>query len=94
MSAVMVRYRVRPEAAAENERLIREVFYELAQGQPVGLRYAVSVLEDGVTFVHVALREGEAALTDFPAFRAFAAEHGERCADGPVTTRMRLVGSY
>jgi hypothetical protein len=94
MSAVMVRYRVRPEAVSENEALIRAVMDELAQAAPSGLRYIVSVEDDGVTFVHVASRVGEAALTDFPAFQAFLADHASRCEEGPVTTRMRVVGSY
>jgi hypothetical protein len=94
VSAVMVRYRVRPEFAEVNEALVRDVMTELADRAPAGLRYTVSVEEDGVTFVHVASHDGDARLTDFPAFQAFLAEHPSRCEQGPVTTRMRVVGSY
>jgi hypothetical protein len=94
MSAVMVRYRVRADAAAENERLVCAVMAELAESSPSGLRYTVAVEEDGVTFVHVASHSGDARLTDFRAFQAFVAGHGDRCVEGPVTTRMRVVGSY
>jgi hypothetical protein len=90
----MVRYRVRPECAAENEALIGDVMSELARVAPAGLRYTVSVEEDGVTFVHVVTRSGETQLTDFAAFHAFLAGHRDRCEEGPVTTRMRVVGSY
>ncbi len=55
----VVRYTTRPESAAENERLIREVFAELAAEQPEGIRYASYRLDDGVSFLHVAELDGE-----------------------------------
>jgi len=36
----VIRYRTKPDRAEENDRLIREVFAELAAGQPEGLHYA------------------------------------------------------
>ena len=54
----VIRYRTKPESADENERLIREVFAELAE-QARGLRYATFRLDDGVSFVHVAVLDGE-----------------------------------
>ena len=36
----VVRYTTHPDHANENERLIREVFAELAEHKPNGLRYA------------------------------------------------------
>ena len=48
----VVRYRTKSDRAEENERLIREVFAELAEEQPAGLRYAAFRLDDGVSFVH------------------------------------------
>jgi hypothetical protein len=92
MRRVMVRYRVKPEAAARNEELVRAVFAELARERPEGLRYACYVLEDGVSFVHVA--EGDVRLPDFPAFRAFLEDHAERCEEPPVVTALREVGSF
>jgi hypothetical protein len=94
MSAVMVRYRVREDAAEENAALVRAVMEELAAAGPAGLRYTVAIEDDGATFVHFALHEGEAKLTDFSAFQAFLADHASRCVEGPVTTRMRVVGAY
>ncbi len=35
----VVRYRTKPECADENERLIRDVFAELADARPDGLQY-------------------------------------------------------
>ena len=55
MRAVMVRYRVKPEMAAENERLVRAVYAELQAVKPAGLSYQTHKLADGVSFVHVAM---------------------------------------
>ncbi|WP_028638149.1 hypothetical protein [Nocardioides sp. URHA0032] len=93
MSRIMVRYRVRPDAAAENERLIGEVFEELAAEQPEGFTYQSMVLSDGVTFVHVV--DGDsAALPTSAAFQRFASTVGDRCEDPPQQTSVRIVGSY
>src|SRR6266513_367729 len=74
MRQMMVRYKVKPEQAARNEELVRQVYEELHQTAPAGLRYATFVLEDGVSFAHVASIEtadGRNPLTDVAAFRAF-----------------------
>ena len=55
MRQVMVRYKVKPERAAENEELVRAVYDELHRTEPAGLRYATFQLDDGVSFVHLAL---------------------------------------
>jgi len=54
----VIRYRTKPEHADENERLIRGVFAELAEDRPDGLHYATFRLDDGVSFVHVAVTDG------------------------------------
>jgi hypothetical protein len=92
---VIVRYTTRPDQADENERLIREVFAELAASRPPGLDYAAYRLEDGVSFVHVATIEGdENPLTSLAAFRTFVSGIGDRCVDPPVTTGGPQVGRY
>ena len=63
MKRVMVRYKVKPDRAAENEELIRAVYDELAQTKPSGFRYATFQLDDGVSFVHLALTETAAGRT-------------------------------
>ena len=40
MRQVMVRYKVKPDRAAENEELVRAVYEELQRTAPAGLRYA------------------------------------------------------
>jgi dihydropteroate synthase len=93
MSRLMVRYRVRPECAELNERLVREVFEELAAAAPEGLSYESMVLDDGVTFVHVV--EGDnTALRELPAFQRFAWTVGDRCEDPPQQSTVRVIGSF
>jgi len=93
---VVVRYRVRPEAVAENERLIRQVFAQLAREQLPGVRYQTVKLADGVSFEHVASHDGEGPnpLTQLAAFREFAGGIRERCVEPPVTVEAQLVGAY
>jgi acyl dehydratase len=91
----VIRYRTKPEHADENERLVRAVFAELAEDAPEGLHYATFRLDDGVSFVHVAVTDGdENPLTSSPAFAAFQAGIGERCAEGPVPADARVIGNF
>ena len=95
MSEVVVRYRVKPDRVAENERLIERVYAELAESDPGGLRYATFRLEDGVSFVHVASVEAEQnPLGSIAAFAEFTRDIAERCDEPPVAQDARLVGSY
>ena len=91
----VVRYRTKPEHADENARLIEAVFTELADQQPGGLHYAAFRLDDGVSFLHVAVLDGEVnPLTSSPAFAKFQSGIGERCAEGPLPADASMVGSY
>ena len=84
----VIRYKTKPECAEENERLIRAVFAELAAENPEGLRYESFRGEDGVSFLHVAV------LLETAAFGEFVSEIAGRCAEAPVTTDAKIVGSY
>ena len=91
----VIRYRTKPEHAEENERLIRAVFAELAREDPDGLHYATFRLDDGVSFVHVAVLDGdENPLTSSPAFAAFQAGIAERCAEGPMAADATAIGAF
>jgi acyl dehydratase len=93
--AKVIRYQTRPEHAAENERLIRDVFAELAAEQPEGLRYASFRLDDGVSFVHVAVLDGDQnPLSASAAFATFQSGIKDRCADGPHPSDATMIGSY
>jgi hypothetical protein len=91
----VIRYRTNPAHADENERLIRAVFAELGREDPDGLHYATFRLDDGVTFVHVAVLDGEEnPLTSSPAFAAFQADIDQRCAEGPIPADATAIGSF
>ena len=69
---VTVRYRVKPDRAAENVELVRAVYAELHSTRPAGLRYRTLRLEDGVSFVHIAETEGGSGpLASTQAFQEF-----------------------
>jgi hypothetical protein len=93
--AKVIRYTTHPEAADENERLVRAVFAELAAEKPEGLHYATFRLDDGVSFVHVAVLDGEEnPLTVSAALGEFQAGIRDRLAEGPTAADGSIVGSY
>jgi hypothetical protein len=96
MRHVMVRYTVRKEQAAENARLVREVFAALKRTAPPGLTYSTYRLEDEVTFVHIAsmIAGVDNPLQQLKEFKAFTAGVKERCEVLPVTTILHEIGSY
>ena len=97
MKRVMVRYRVKSDKADENRQYIEKVFEELKSNGPEGLRYASFILEDGVSFVHVAsveTNDGTNPLTESDAFKAFQAGIKDRCDEPPVAVELHEVGSY
>jgi hypothetical protein len=93
--ATVVRYTTRPDAADDNEQLIKAVFAQLAEQLPKGLSYLAIRLDDGVSFVHVAVHEGDDnPLTAISAFGEFTSGINERCTDGPKPVNGTVVGSY
>ena len=93
-TSVVVRYETRPETAAENARLVEDVYAALAELEPAGFAYRTYLLADGVTFVHVADLDGEDPLPSLPAFAAFQRALPQRCAVGPDPSPASVVGSY
>jgi hypothetical protein len=95
MRRVMVRYRVKPDRADENEQLVRAVYAELKELDPEGFRYRTFRLEDGVSFVHVAESEGsQNPLPELDAFNEFQREIEDRCDEQPLVTTFDEVGSF
>jgi hypothetical protein len=98
MNTTTVRYKVRPEAANENEELIRRVFAQLAREQPPGLRYQSFRLDDGVSFVHIASYDETLSaanpLGQLEAFRAFVAGIDQRCMEPPAVVPAAQIGAY
>ena len=97
MKTILVRYKVKPELAEDNQRLIEQVFAQLARDKPEGLRYQSFRLDDGVSFMHLATRDGaadESPLMKVEAFRAFVAGIRDRCEEPPVQTEVKAIGRY
>ncbi len=95
MRTVMVRYKVKPEAVEENERLIAQVFAQLASEKPAGVRYQAMKLQDGQTFVHFAMSEAEVnPVTQLDAFKQYTAGIKDRCEEPPAQTVLQVVGLY
>jgi hypothetical protein len=93
--ATVVRYTTRPDVTEENERLIRGVFAELEEKAPDGFRYMSVRLDDGVSFVHVALVDGDDnPLSAFASFREFVSAIDSRCAEGPTPANGTVIGNY
>jgi acyl dehydratase len=91
----VIRYTTKPECADENERLIRAVFAELADHDPEGLHYVAFRLADQVSFVHVAVLDGDSnPLASSAAFAEFQRGIAGRCADGPVAADGQIIGSH
>jgi hypothetical protein len=91
----MVQYRVKPERVQEHEGLIRDVFAELAQQNPNGIRYGAFRRPDGVSFVHIALITADKSpLDEIAAFKAFTARVKERCDVMPETLELTEIGAF
>jgi quinol monooxygenase YgiN len=97
MKRIMVRYKVKPEMAAENRRLVEAVFATTKAQQFEGIRYATFVAQDGVSFVHAFSNEradGSNPLGESAAFKAFQANVRDRCVEPPQATEYETIGSY
>ncbi|MCU1398064.1 MAG: hypothetical protein JWN62_1173 [Acidimicrobiales bacterium] len=98
MKATVVQYRAKVDRADENQQLIEAVFRSLEENEPDGFTYRAFRLEDGVSFVHVAIEHDDVpnpgSLQDDPAFRAFVAGIADRCEIAPVARGATVVGEY
>jgi hypothetical protein len=93
--ATVVRYTTAAGSADTNEKLIKAVFAQLADQQPEGLRYIAVRLDDGVSFLHIAVTEGDGnPLTALSAFGEFASTINDRTTEGPIAVNGTVVGAY
>lgn len=95
-NAVVVRYRTKPDQTDLNHKLVENVFAELADTDPGGVRYGTLRLADN-TFVHIAQIEADPnPLGSNAAFAEFQNEIGSRCEPGhePHVEQADLVGAY
>jgi hypothetical protein len=93
----VIRYRTKPESADENQRLVEDVYAELAARDPGGMRYATLRLADGVTFIHIFMTDSDDTpntMGDITAFTEFQRELAQRCVEQPAAQAATVVGSY
>jgi len=91
----IVRYRTTPETAEENQRLIEDVYAELTESAPDGFHYTTFRLADQVSFVHVAVLDGDDnPLTRSAAFATFQEDLPARVVEPPDPIAATRVGSY
>jgi hypothetical protein len=93
----LVRYRVKPNEVAENERLVKEVYKQLHHSKIEGFHYATFKMPDGVSFVHIALADNDDAHKAFgnlSAFKDFQSNIKDRCDELPVVSLVTEIGSY
>lgn len=93
----LLRYKTKPEYAAENERLVRAVFDQLRDARPAGISYSTFILDDGVTFINIVATEidaGLAPLGGLDAYRRIQHNKYERFEEPPQATELHELGSY
>jgi hypothetical protein len=94
MKRNLVRYKVKPDQADENARLIKDVFAELHARQPDGVRYASLRLPDG-SFIHMSISDGDASpIQKLDAFQRFQSGIKERTVEHPTFSDVTVVGNY
>lgn len=93
---IVVQYRPQADQAEHNQQLVEEVFRELGEADPGGVRYATFRLADG-SFLHIADVEADLnPLGSISAFARFQDGIVERCEPGetPNPQAATLVGNY
>lgn len=94
MKRIFVQYKTKPEAVAENTRLIENVFKELKEKAPRGVGYLTLKLADG-TFLHFNTLEDDAPpVTSLKAFGAYLEGIKERVVAPPQQSEPVVIGQY
>ncbi|WP_280397979.1 nuclear transport factor 2 family protein [Nocardia carnea] len=91
---VVVQYRTRDEATAENRHLIEAVFAQLHRERPAGVEYTAYQLDNGPEFVHAATSSAAAALPGLDSFVQFQRDIGARVLGKPEVREAAVIGSY
>ncbi|MEU4342132.1 nuclear transport factor 2 family protein [Nocardia sp. NPDC023852] len=91
---VVVQYRTRDEAIAENQRLVEAVFAQLHRERPPGLEYTAFQLDDGAEFVHTATTTDAEVLPGLSSFAQFQRDIGARVLGEPEVCEAAVIGSY
>ena len=100
MNVLMVRSKVKEENVADALAATEKVFQALEQARPAGVRYAVSVLSDGVTLLallEVADSEDprrDNPLLALPAYAGLRENLKQWYAEPSAVEQMTVIGSY
>jgi hypothetical protein len=98
MNVLMVTSTVKEEHVADAQTATEKVFRALEQAQPAGVRYAVTMLSDGVTIVAFLElgKEGEHPLRALalPAYEELLENLNQWRAGPPTVENMTVIGSY
>jgi quinol monooxygenase YgiN len=91
----MIRVDVKPEARAEVEAAVSQMFAAIERKRPAGVRYASCRVGDGDTFVIFLTLDGrENPLPAVPEFRAFQENLKDWLAGAPAREELSVIGSY
>jgi len=93
----LLRYKTKPQHAAENERLVRAVFDEIHRARPEGIRYSTFLLDDGLTFINIVATEtssGLAPLGQLQAYQQIQQGKYDRFDEPPQVTELHELGTY
>ena len=97
MKLTRVQYQVQPDFAATNKANVEKVMADVRNLNDPGLKYATYVLDDGVTFMHLAFFSNDESagklgkLDSFNAFRKALKESGP--VSPPNAENLSLVAS-
>jgi hypothetical protein len=94
MQKILVSYTTRPECSDENAGLIRDVFDELRQTAPAGLRYIVLRAGNEQFFHFMQAPEGVEPFAQSEAFAAFQWDIRTRLLAPAQRLDVTVVGSY
>ena len=96
MTLQLIRATVSPEHAAAVEAAIGDVFTELAETQPRGLRYASTKASDGTSYL-ILLEIDDPAHNPLPSletFQQFQSQLPLWLAGPPVIEQLTVIGNY
>ena len=97
IEVIKVEYTVQPEYVETNKANIRKVMADLRSKNVSGFKYFSQLAEDGVTFMHIAIKENADVINPLNEMESFNAFRGALKASSPVappkSTKHTLVGS-
>ncbi|WP_118972967.1 antibiotic biosynthesis monooxygenase [Taibaiella koreensis] len=97
MITVQVTYTVKPEFALQNKQNIQRFLVDFRKMDATAFWYHISVMEDGVTFLHFSTYRDEQIqqeVLNTPSFKAFQKERDDSGLNGSHAVRvLQFVGA-